>query len=138
VALPLSAQTPGKNGLGVGIIVGDKTGFSLKKWMSDRSAADFAIGWSIAEPQFLFLHADYLYHFDLADPGKGRLPFYIGIGGLATFASDIELGIRIPLGVEYIFEDTPLGVFAEIVPRMNLTPATVLKIGGGAGIRFYF
>jgi hypothetical protein len=134
----LWAQIPGKNGFGVGIIVGDKTGFSLKKWMSERSAADFAIGWSITEPQFLFLHADYLYHVALVDPGKGQLPFYIGIGGLVTFASDVELGIRVPLGVEYIFEGTPLGVFGEIVPRMNLTPATVLKIGGGAGVRFYF
>ena len=69
---------------------------------------------------------------------KGRLPFYLGIGASITFASDFELGIRIPLGAEYIFEDTPIGVFGEFVPRLNFLPNTKFKFGGGVGIRFYF
>ena len=44
----------GKHGFGVGVIIGDKTGFSLKKWVNEHSGVDFAIGWSISEPSFLF------------------------------------------------------------------------------------
>jgi hypothetical protein len=131
-------QAQGKNRLGVGVIIGDKTGFSMKKWIDDHSAADFAIGWSLTDPQFLFIHSDYLYHFNLVNLNKGRLPFYLGIGATITFASDFELGIRIPLGAEYIFEGTPIGIFGELAPRMNFLPETKLKMGGGGGIRFYF
>ena len=51
---------------------------------------------------------------------------------------DDKLGARIPVGLEYLFEDIPLGAFFELVPVLNLTPDTDFDLEAGAGIRFFF
>lgn len=126
-------------GFGIGIIVGEPTGLSLKSWTGSKTAIDAAAAWSFAGEGALHLHADVLVHnFKIFNPNKGRLPVYIGLGGKVVLESDLLLGARIPIGINYLFSGAPFDFFAEIVPTMNLLPSTDFDIGGGIGLRVWF
>jgi hypothetical protein len=76
-------------GFGLGIIVGEPTGVSLKGWLSKTTAIDAALAWSFAGGDFFQIHGDYLSHnFSLLKVEKGKLPFYYGIGGRIKFFDD--------------------------------------------------
>jgi len=51
---------------------------------------------------------------------------------------DDKFGIRIPVGIEYLFEKVSLGAFLELVPVLELTSDTDFDLEGGIGIRFFF
>ncbi len=127
-----------KKGFGVGIIFGEPTGLSMKYWMDDNSAIDAAAAWSFQGDGYFHLHADYLQHFNLFKPGNNEMPIYIGLGAKVRFQSDFNLGIRLPIGAEFLFFDVPIGIFAEFVPILDLLPATEFDFNFGAGARFYF
>lgn len=154
VALGTAHAGP-KKGLGIGIIIGEPTGLSLKKWISNDRAIDGGIAWSFSENDSMHLHADYLIHrFDLfASPDvKGRLPLYYGLGARIKLKEgndekgrekkknddDVLMGIRVPFGISYLLTDTPIDLFAEIVPVLNVFPATDFDFNVSFGARFYF
>jgi hypothetical protein len=125
---------------GLGIILGEPTGISAKKWLSDNSALDGAVAWSLVTPSSFHLHADYLYHdFNIFNVKKGKLPLYFGIGFRVRIREgDNRLGIRIPVGICYIFDQSPLDIFYELGPVLDLTPATKLRLTSSIGIRYFF
>lgn len=127
-----------ESGFGLGIIVGEPTGFSAKLWTTEHTALDAALAWSFAGNGFLRLHSDLLWHKHYFEVAKGELPFYFGLGAKLVFASDLELGIRIPVGLSYQFESGPFELFFELVPVFNLLPKTQLDLDGGLGLRYYF
>ncbi len=145
VALP-------KDGLGVGIMAGEPTGVSLKKWIDNDSAVDAGIAWSFSENDSFHFHVDYLVHkFDLIEPGegKGALPFYFGLGGRVKLKDDDEgrrgrneeeamVGIRVPVGLSYLFAKHPVDLFIEVVPVLDVAPDTDLDVNAALGVRFYF
>jgi hypothetical protein len=143
--LVLFSSTLAANHLGVGIILGAPTGFSFKYWTSRRSAIDFALAWDLGDDYF-HIHSDYLFHFPLQFEGSGRSTFltYLGIGGRFKFKSGGNeddknlLGVRGVGGIEFLPHGTPLDIFAEIAPVMNIVEETKLDIDGGIGIRFTF
>ena len=64
---------------------------------------------------------------------------YFGIGGRVIFQkNDTNLGIRVPVGLDYMFSDAPVDIFLEAVPILDLTPSTDLDLGGGIGVRYWF
>lgn len=126
---------------GLGVIVGEPTGITGKFMLNNKSAIDGGAGWNTSFDNELHIYADYLYHFyDVIEVDKGSLPLYIGGGGrmLLRDDKDNKLGVRLPVGFEYLFADIALAPFAEIVPVMNLTPDTALELEAGFGIRFFF
>lgn len=127
---------------GLGIIIGEPTGLSAKLWLNDRMAVDAAAGWSLHDDSDFYLHSDFLYHkFDLIPVSSGRMPFYFGAGGFVRFRDedrDNQAGIRVPVGVSYMFEKTPVDIFAEFAPGIDLTPSTRCDFTGGIGMRFWF
>ncbi len=124
---------------GVGIIVGEPTGLSIKHWVSQTNAVDGAMAWSFAHGGSLYLHADYLHHyFDIVDISVGKMPIYWGLGGKIVLKEDLVLGGHVPLGISYIFDDTPLDAFIEIRPGINIFPESEFDMSGGIGIRYYF
>jgi len=127
------------DGFGLGAVFGEPTGLSAKLWTSQKTAVDAAAAWSFAGSGFFHIHADFLIHnFDLISVSEGQLPLYFGIGAFMDFASELGLGIRVPLGLAYHFESAPLDVFAEVAPGLSLLPGTDFYFGGGIGIRYYF
>lgn len=140
------------DGVGVGMIIGDPTGLSLKSWLDRTHAIDAGLGWNTHHEDEFHLHVDYLIHdFSAFRVRSGRMPFYYGIGGVVAqddydhyhnhayhHHDDTHLGVRIPLGISYSFASNPLELFAELAPRLDLTPGTDFMVDAAMGVRFYF
>lgn len=136
----VKAQANGNGGnLGLGIMLGEPTGISIKSWNNNRSAFDIGAAWSFAgNNDAIHLHADYLLHKWL-NVDKGALAFYYGIGARVVLSDpDAKAGVRVPFGLNYIIPDSRVDVFAEVVPILNLTPNTDFDGNGAIGIRYYF
>jgi hypothetical protein len=130
---------------GAGILIGEPTGITAKYWLNDTLAFDGALGASlhddVDELTSFYMHGDILWHkFDLITVPRGKLPVYIGAGVLVRFRdhADNEAGVRIPLGVSYLFDNAPVDIFAEIAPAIDISPAVRGEITGGIGVRFWF
>lgn len=125
--------------VGIGVILGQPTGLSAKLWLSPEAAFDAAAAWSFVAGGALYAHVDYLQHFyNIFPVTVGALPLYVGIGAKVTAAQIPQLGIRIPVGIDYLFQNAPIGLFAEVAFGIDLFPATTVDGGGGIGIRYYF
>jgi len=135
--IPVFAQ----HDFGLGIIVGEPTGLSGKLWLGKTTAIDGAVAWSFEGEDAFHLHMDYLLHsFDLIRVDKGKLPLYYGIGGRIKFDEEdnARVGLRIPVGLEYIFTGERVDIFLEIVPLLDLIPDTDFSLNGGIGVRYFF
>ena len=141
-SLPATAQP---KGLGLGVIIGEPTGISFKKWVNKNQAVDGAVAWSFGDEDAFHLHLDYLFHNRrLIQIDRNSIPFYYGIGGRVKFGEDAAGGnettvsVRIPVGLTYEFEKTPIELFLEFVPMLDLIPSTEFRLAGGIGARYYF
>ncbi|WP_233505466.1 hypothetical protein [Rhodohalobacter sp. SW132] len=133
------ADTGNGGNVGIGIMFGEPTGLSVKAWTSSRTALNIGAAWSLSgRNEAIHLHADYLFHSWFGDVNRGQLGFYYGIGARAIFAGDPTAGVRIPLGLNYVFENSPFDLFVEAVPILDLTPDTEFAGNGAFGIRYYF
>lgn len=139
VALTGGNVVAASNNAGIGIIIGEPTGISGKVWTGNTTAIDAAAAWSFNDEDAFQLHGDYLIHnMRLIKVDQGTMALYFGLGGRVLFANDTFLGIRVPLGLDYIFESTPLDIFIELVPIMDLAPATELDLNAALGVRLFF
>ncbi len=142
LALPLSVLAQSHE-FGLGVILGEPTGLSMKAWSGPDRAIDAAAAWAFADHSAINIHADYLFHsYRLFRVERGRMPVYYGLGVRVLFQDQPErqtrVGVRIPLGTEYLFSSATLGIFLEIVPILDLSPATNFDLSAAVGIRFYF
>jgi hypothetical protein len=129
-----------KQGFGIGVIVGEPTGISIKQWLSTKTAFDAAVAWSFARETSLHIHADYLVHaFDEFDTEES-VPLYYGIGGRlkTSDGGDARLGVRGVIGIGYLFREAPIDLFFEVAPILDVAPRTELSINGGFGARYFF
>jgi len=141
-----SASARTEQPFGLGVIVGEPTGLSLKYWLDDELAIDGAAAWSFSENDSFQLHGDYLIHnYELL--GADELPCYYGLGariklkdsdGRGRNEDDTIFGIRFPLGITYLFDEAPLDLFVELVPVLDLAPDADVDINAAIGLRFYF
>lgn len=121
--------------LGLGIILGEPTGISVKYWLGTTNAISGAAAWSFSGEESIHIHADYLFHnFGLI---QQNLPLYYGLGARVKLEDDVKVGIRIPVGIAYLFE-APLDTFLEIVPLLDLVPDTEFGLNAAIGVRYYF
>ena len=135
ISLGISAQD---SGLGAGLIIGEPTGISAKSWLSSHDAIDAGLAWSISHGWF-HIHADYLRHaFGLIPVEKGQFPLYFGAGVKIGLGNDVSIGLRVPVGLAYLFDGTPLDIFIEIAPGLQIIPDTKFDMGGGIGVRYWF
>ena len=149
----------GSHGTGIGIMLGEPTGFTLKSWLSSQTAFD--VGVSYSWNGYLVLLADYLWHFPHAF-GSAPLTPYLG-AGLSLFVdtrsgpddgyfwrygnryyyrddrSSVAMGFRVPIGLELTPRNVPLGIFAEIAPGLGVGFNSGLFgfVQGAIGIRYY-
>jgi hypothetical protein len=148
----LNAQ---QSGFGLGFIIGEPTGISFKGFLAEDRAIAGAVAWRLWRGNALHVHADYLFHNrTLIGVPRGSLPLYYGVGvRLRSWTggeywyrgryreyggSRVDLGIRFPVGLAYQFGGAPLDIFLEVVPVLDLVPATTVEIGGAIGMRYWF
>jgi hypothetical protein len=134
----VSALRAQDRGFGLGIILGEPTGLSAKMWLSPRNAVDAGLAWSFHRNGFLHIHADYLWHFPGAINSTERLVLYAGLGGRLGTSREGVFGVRVPLGLAWWPRGVPLELVVEVVPGMDLLPATDFEMQGGLGLRWYF
>jgi hypothetical protein len=152
IRLPAGGKNPG-GAFGLGIILGEPSGLSAKYWIGEANAADAGMAWSFVNQSVAF-HADYLYHLRgvivLGD--SSDIPPFAGIGGYLrinrsnyvdpqggdALPDPVEVGVRIPLGLCYRFSQVPIELSLELVPALELFPATTFKLQGGLAVRYYF
>lgn len=145
---PVALRAQGR--FGFGFIVGDPTGFSWKYKMS-QNALDGAVGFS---PFDRFrAHVDYLWvarPFDDANlsltygvggaVGFGRTGYYLFRNGRYAFYTSDEpgdVGIRGPIGLNYMIPRSPVELTLELAPLLVLSPPAGFGFDGGLAVRFY-
>lgn len=140
ILLLLCSLSSWANQKGLGISVGNPTGLNGKYWLDSSKAVDAGMAWSFGKHTDFSLHSDYLLHKDAAFYFNDIHPldFYYGIGGRMEFSDDIELGVRVPLGLTHRFEQESADVFAEVAPIVDLVSKTGLEIHLLFGARYYF
>lgn len=143
------------SGFGLGIMIGEPTGISGKGWIGADRAIDGGIAWGVWHGSYFHLHADYLFHnMDLIPVSKGKLPLYYGPGlRMRSWSggrywrkgewhdydgSRVDIGVRFPVGLAYLFDGAPVDVFVELVPTLDLLPATSLDLDAAMGVRYWF
>ena len=146
ILLALAASAFAGN-VGLGVMVGEPTGLSLKVWSGNRTAFDVAAGWSLGSSDWVYVHADYLWHRYELNVEEGSLPFYFGIGARVLLHEDnnpkhekhdSKVGVRVPLGLNYLFANHRFDIFIEVAPIIDLAPDTGFDVSGGLGARYYF
>lgn len=136
-----SAKISGGGDLGLGIMMGDVTGLNIKAWNSGGTAFVFGLGWDAGSHNDdndgeLFLQGDYLFHYFVDNTGPGQFGFHYGPG--LRFVTSGELGVRFPLGMDFIFPGHVIDAFLEIAPTLNLTDTNNSYISPEVGFRYYF
>ncbi len=125
--------------LGLGIIIGEPTGISFKYWTENTRALDGGLAWSFSGNDRFHIHGDYLFHSMSAfEIDAMMFDVYYGAGLRILFDDDTKVGIRVPLGAAWASRKSPLDIFFEIVPIMDVMPDTRLDINAGIGVRYYF
>jgi len=146
---------------GLGLEVGDIAGLTGKLFISPTTALDFGIGdlyssYYINQPGGgLHIYGDFLWHPILvAKANAFELPFYVGVGGrfwnfdyacdrFGNCTSAQAFGIRVPLGLDFDFNNVPLDIFGQIVPTFDFfnryAPRSFfLDFDFTVGIRYWF
>jgi len=130
-----SANARMQDSFGLGIIIGEPTGLSVKYWLDEERAVDGALAWSLSDDDSFQLHGDYLIHdYELLE---ARLKFKDD-DGKGHDEDDAVFGIRVPVGITYLFDDTPIDLFFELVPILDIAPDVDLDINAAIGLRYYF
>ncbi len=147
---------------GLGLELGEPTGLNGKLYLSDSGALDFGVGYIYDSYYFgdgFHIYADYLFHpAVVASTDAFELPFYIGPGlrywdfnycdvnRVCTFYGS-AVGLRMPLGLDFDFNNVPLDIFVQIVPVLDFLSGDYYRYYGNrehfgidfsAGIRFWF
>jgi hypothetical protein len=124
---------------GIGAVLGNPTGISVKYWTGERMAVDASLGYLIAREEYLLLSAGLLVHpWSIESEGDLIRP-YLGAGASLGFISQISMGLRLPFGAAYFFASFPMEFFAEIDPVVQLTGPDGSRLGimGYLGARWY-
>lgn len=153
LALAVTGQAQDRK-FGLGLIIGEPTGISLKYYTSADRALDGAIAWRLWRGRAFHIHADHLWHNrSLINVSSGSFPLYYGVGVRLQLWNDrywyrgrywdddrsrADLGIRFPVGIAYEFANAPLDVFLELVPVLDLIPDTHVEFNGAIGLRYWF
>jgi hypothetical protein len=131
-----------KGHYGIGLALGEPSGFSIKKFNNNNEAFQYTLGYSaVSEEEGINIGADYLLHnYDIITAEKGRIPFYYGGGIHLKSYNDAgnQLYARVPLGVAYEATNVPVDVFFEFAPGVAVFPKPNLVINFAIGARFYF
>lgn len=133
---------------GVGVMIGNPSGFSYKMWLDERVGFDAAAG--IDQGEF-DAHLTLLWHnfetvktlaasspFFQRLTSRADLPWYLGAGPRVLFEDKSEFGIRFPVGISYLPHNTPWETFVEFAPVLRLTPDSGFDADFAVGVRYYF
>lgn len=121
-------------------MLGNPTGFNGKYWLNETTAVDGGLAFSFGKHTDLSIHSDYLLHNKSAFFFKDvhALDLYYGIGGRMEFGNQLEIGVRVPVGVAHRFTDQPVDIFGEVAPILDFIGTRGIELHLAVGARYYF
>lgn len=129
------------SGFGLGLIVGDPNGVSLKGYLSDGLTIDGAVGFSLLDGDALAGHADILWEWNITSFDRAVFDWYAGVGPKFAFFFDADtffLGARGAVGLDFKFTNVPIDVFVEFAPALWLIDDVDFDWDAAAGARYFF
>lgn len=136
IAQEVSAQ---QSRVGLGGQIGDPTGVTLKFRDPGDMSVDILAAWDVDDFVFVNVHGLFERHIGRHEDlhlfyGPGA---YVGVRDRPRRRDDdVVAGVSAAVGLGILFE--PFEIFGQIVPRLDLAPATDGDLGAGVGVRFYF
>lgn len=129
---------------GLGGMLGDPTGISVKHFFSDSVAVDGALGAGFFGGTHLLIHSNVLWHADIDSWDAGAFLLYGGAGariGIWTDDDDDE-GVRFgPRGVgggTFHFREVPVDIFLEFGLGLWFIHGVDLDLDAALGARYWF
>jgi hypothetical protein len=140
---------PARAEIGVGVFLGQPTGFDLKIDLQRRSALDIVVGWEDFDDDGRdgYAHLTYLVGLGVARGRSVLVPFRLGVGGVVyggagDFGDEVNIGVRAPFEVGIRFRRTPLEIYGEVAVKLTLLDDNdnddAVDADGGIGLRVYF
>lgn len=139
VALLQNAQAQDRT-FGIGGIIGDPDGVSLKAWLSESTTIAGAVSLDLGDDYSWFLiQADFLKQNTVVTWEEALLQTHFG-GGLRVVSGDYQdyISLRAPIGIDVNAIDAPMEVFMEVVPSIDVDPEFYFYFTGAMGFRYYF
>lgn len=125
-----------QKGIGVEYTAGEEVGVSWKISTGAHSATAYGISWSFDEPRTISFRLHYLVY-----ANQSR---YYGVGLGASYAESEDIGsvtglmLRFPIGFEKRISASPIAFFGEMVPLLDLMPASAFSVSFTLGVRYLF
>ncbi|NBC65160.1 MAG: hypothetical protein GVY07_05775 [Bacteroidetes bacterium] len=134
-----SAQAQNRT-FGIGGIIGDPDGISVKAWLSESTAIAGAISVDLGENySWLSVHADFLKQNTVVTWEEALLQTHFG-GGVRIVSGEFQdfIALRGPIGIDVNAIDAPVEVFMEVVPTIDVDPEFYFYFSGAMGFRYFF
>ncbi len=140
--ITFSVQAQNK-GFALGAQLFSPTGVSAKYTLSESSSITGMTTFNLNEFNDSFtLQANFVLNGarDQFSLESGLLRSYYGLGLNLVFQEfgDTNIGIRVPIGIEYALEDQPLEIYMDVAPTLNAQPNTAFYFGSSMGVRYFF
>jgi hypothetical protein len=140
-ASPAQAQrVPGA--LGAGGQVGNPSGVTVKIYNPNTVSFDFLAAWNRDDFLFLNMHGQYEQPIEVAN--VSGLEYFFGPGAFVGVQDlgegndeEITFGLSARGGVNISIIDR-FEIYAQLTPRISLSPSTEGDLGVGLGVRYYF
>jgi hypothetical protein len=135
---PISANA--NNGMsGIGIIIGNPTGISLKFPNDKETHFNAVISWALKNDPDIYLHVDYIFKTfaPIAFTQQFSMTPIIGVGGRLE-STHGNSGIRLPFGLTHKLQKNPIEFLIEIIPALDIFPATDFNVGVAFAVRYLF
>jgi hypothetical protein len=140
---------------GLGVMLGGPTGICGKYYLTKDTALDFGVGAYYGYRRHydryagLHVHGDFLWHPAVLTKNESFwLPIYVGIGARFLDHDDHDyshLGVRVPFGLMFDFEKTPIDIFLEFALVADIVEFGPYDADDGyvdlafaIGFRYYF
>lgn len=139
LALLENAQAQDRT-FGIGGIIGDPDGVSLKAWLSESTAIAGAVSVDLGDNySWVSIHADFLKQNTVVTWEEALLQTHFG-GGVRIVSGDFQdyIALRAPIGIDVNAIDAPMEVFMEVVPTIDVDPVVYFYFSGAMGFRYYF
>ena len=127
-------------GIGIGVVLGEPTGFTSKFWLNQVNAIDVNIGYSFVKGNgTVFLVSDYLWHKNIFTSTGERFPVHFGLGVSLRSQNNADnaFGVRGVVGIALYIKPVPIEIYMEGAGILNLNKITLnpnIDIGG----RYFF
>jgi hypothetical protein len=132
--------------VGVGLELGSLSGVTVDYWHSSAATWNASLLADSGNTAIALAH-EWMFPAAASRVSNVVLP-YIGAGALMAFGNHSDyfsdrsqtfaLALQVPLGIQFLPPHQRFGIFAEIKPSLEITPATVAFFNADLGARFYF